>query len=181
MRNGMFADGFRTLWTNAFGQKISVLCPPAKEGISLLGLNDAAVTLGFYTICVETKVNELSYLPLPCILHWNQNHFVVLYKVKKGKKFYVADPGKGLVKYNLEEFKIHWISTRSNGEEKGIAMFLEPTPVFYSHKEDDEGEKNKNPRSFRFLFDYAKKYIRYFGQIVLGLIVGSLPSAIPSR
>ena len=124
---------------------------------------------------------ELSYLPLPCILHWNQNHFVVLYKVKKGKKFYVADPGKGLVKYNLEEFKIHWISTRSNGEEKGIAMFLEPTPVFYSHKEDDEGEKNKNPRSFRFLFDYVKKYIRYFGQIVLGLIVGSLPSAIPSR
>ena len=133
------------------------------------------------TVCVETKVNELSYLPLPCILHWNQNHFVVLYKVKKGKKFYVADPGKGLVKYNLEEFKIHWISTRSNGEEKGIAMFLEPTPVFYSHKEDDEGEKNKNPRSFRFLFDYVKKYIRYFGQIVLGLIVGSLPSAIPSR
>ena len=162
-------------------KKISVLCPPTKEGTSLLGLNDAAVTLGFYTVCVETKVNELSYLPLPCIFHWNQNHFVVLYKVKKGKKFYVADPGKGLVKYSLEEFKSHWISTRSNGEEKGIAMFLEPTPAFYSHKEDDEGEKNKNPRSFRFLFDYVKKYIRYFGQIVLGLIVGSLPSAIPSR
>jgi len=70
---------------------------------------------------------------------------------------------------------------RSNGEEKGIAMFLEPTPAFYSHKEDDEGEKNKNPRSFRFLFGYVKKYRRYFGQIVLGLIVGSLPSAIPSR
>ena len=100
---------------------------------------------------------------------------------QKGKKFYVADPGKGLVKYSLEEFKSHWISTRSNGEEKGIAMFLEPTPAFYFHKEDDEDEKNKNPRSFRFLFDYVKKYIRYFGQIVLGLIVGSLPSAIPSR
>ena len=63
---------------------------------------------------------------------------------------------------------------RSNGEEKGIAMFLEPTPSFYSHKEDGEGEKNKNPRSFRFLFGYVKKYKRYFGQIVLGLIVGSL-------
>ncbi len=76
----------------------------------------------------------------------------IIYKVKKGKKFYVADPGKGLVKYNLEEFKKHWISTRSDGEEKGIAMFLEPTPAFYFHKEDCEGEKNKNPRSFRFLF-----------------------------
>lgn len=64
-------------------KKISVLCPPTKEGTSLLGLNDAAVTLGFYTVCVETKVNELSYLPLPSILHWNQNHFVVLYKVKR--------------------------------------------------------------------------------------------------
>ena len=155
-------------------KKISVLCPPTKEGTSLLGLNDAAVTLGFYTVCVETKVNELSYLPLPSILHWNQNHFVVLYKVKKGKKFYVADPGKGLVKYSLEELKSHWISTRSNGEEKGIAMFLEPTPAFYSHKEDDEGEKNKNPRSFRFLFGYVKKYRRYFGQVVLGMVVGSL-------
>ena len=60
-------------------------------------------------------------------------------------------------------------------------MFLEPTPAFYSHKEDSESEKDKNPRSFRFLFGYVKKYKRYFGQIVIGLIVGSLPSAIPSR
>ena len=119
-------------------------------------------------------MNELCDQPLPCILHWNQNHFVVLYKVKKGKKFYVADPGKGLVKYNLEEFKNHWISTRSNGEEKGIAMFLEPTPAFYSHKKDGEGEKKKNLRSFRFLFGYVKKYRRYFGQVVLGMVVGSL-------
>lgn len=103
---------------------------------------------------------------------------MVLYKVKKGRKFYVADPAKGLVKYNIEEFKNHCISTRSNGEEKGIAMFLEPTPVFYSHKEDGESEKNKNPRSFCFLFGYVKKYKRYFGQIVLGLIMGSLPSAL---
>ena len=106
---------------------------------------------------------------------------MVLYKVKKGRKFYVADPGKGLVKYNFEEFKSHWISTRSNGEEKGIAMFLEPTPAFYSRKDSKEERKDNNPRSFRFLFGYVKKYKRYFGQIVLGLIVGSLPSAIPSR
>jgi ATP-binding cassette subfamily B protein len=140
----------------------------------MLGLNDAAITLGFHTVSARAEVKELSGLPLPCILHWNQNHFVVLYKVKKGKKFYVADPGKGLVKYNLEEFKSHWISTRSNGEEKGIAMFLEPTPAFYSHKEDEENENNKDSRSFRFLFGYVKKYKRYFGQVVLGMVVGSL-------
>ena len=159
---------------NYSSRQVSLLCPPTNEGASMLGLNDAAITLGFNTVSARAEVNELCDQPLPCILHWNQNHFVVLYKVKKGKKFYVADPGKGLVKYNLEEFKSHWISTRSNGEEKGIAMFLEPTPAFYSHKEDGEGEKNKNPRSFRFLFGYVKKYKRYFGQVVLGMVVGSL-------
>lgn len=114
-------------------ESISVLCPPTKEGASLLGLNDAAIALGFHTVSARAEVEELNDLPLPCILHWNQNHFVVLYKVRKGKKFYVADPGKGLIKYNLEEFKSHWISTKSDGEEKGIAMFLEPTPAFYTH------------------------------------------------
>ena len=75
--------------------------------------------------------------PLPCILHWNQNHFVVLYKQKRGKKFYIADPGKGLVTYSRKEFMEHWISTRSQGEEKGIAMFLQPTPLFYEQERED--------------------------------------------
>ena len=110
---------------------------------------------------------------MPCILHWNQNHFVVLYKVKKGKKFYVADPGKGLVTYGLDEFKKHWISTKSNGEDKGIAMFLETTPAFFTYKMQGE-EHIKEKRSFRFLLGYVRKYRKYFGQIILGLIVGSL-------
>ena len=153
---------------------MSRLCPPSREGVSLLGLSETATTLGFHTISARAGFRELSEVTLPCILHWNQNHFVVLYKVKKGRKFYVADPGKGLVTYGLEEFKQHWISTKSNGEGKGIAMFLEPTPVFYSHKEDSENETQKSQRSFRFLFGYVKKYRKYFGQIVLGLVVGSL-------
>lgn len=166
---------------NYTSKHLSKLCSVTTEGVSLFSIDETAKILGFHTLCARIETNILLKVSSPCILHWNQNHFVVLYKVKKGRKFYVADPGKGLVKYNLEEFKSHWISTRSNGEEKGIAMFLDPTPSFYSHKEDGEDEKNKNPRSFRFLFGYVKKYKRYFGQIVLGLIVGSLPSAIPSR
>ena len=149
-------------------------CRPTSEGVSMLTLNDAAIALGFRAVCARISPPKLVQNSYPCILHWNQNHFVVLYKVKKGKKFYVADPGKDLVKYSLEEFKSHWISTRSNGEEKGIAMFLEPTPAFYSHKEDEENENNKDLRSFRFLFGYVKKYRRYFGQVVLGMVVGSL-------
>ena len=152
---------------------LSKLCFATAEGVSLLGINEAANTLGLHTTCARVTTMVLGEVPLPCILHWNQNHFVVLYKVKKGKKFYVADPGKGLVTYGLEEFKQHWISTNSNGEDKGIAMFLETTPAFFTYKM--QGEENiKEKRSFRFLFGYVKKYRKYFGQIILGLIVGSL-------
>lgn len=152
---------------------LSKLCFATAEGVSLLGINEAANTLGLHTTCARSTTMVLGEVPLPCILHWNQNHFVVLYKVKKGKNFYVADPGKGLVVYTLEEFKQHWISTNSNGEDKGIAMFLETTPAFFTYKM--QGEENiKEKRSFRFLFGYVKKYRKYFGQIILGLIVGSL-------
>lgn len=104
---------------------LSKLCFATTEGVSLLGINEAANTLGLHTTCARATTSILSESPLPCILHWNQNHFVVLYKVRKGKIFYVADPGKGLGTYNLDEFKKHWISTRTNDEDKGIAMFLE--------------------------------------------------------
>ena len=152
---------------------LSKLCFATTEGVSMLGINEAANTLGLHTISTRVTTTMLGKAPLPSILHWDQNHFVVLYKVKKGKKFYVADPRKGLVTYGLDEFKQHWISTKSNGEDKGIAMFLETTPAFFTYKMEDE-EHIKEKRSFRFLFGYVKKYRKYFGQIILGLIVGSL-------
>ena len=154
---------------------LSQICHVTSEGVSMLGISEAANEIGFHSVCVRTTVDNLSLAPLPCILHWNQNHFVVLYKVRKGKRFYIADPGKGLIKYSLDDFKNHWVSTRSGGEDKGIAMLLEPTPLFYTLKADEieEGE-NDNPRSFRFRFGDVRKYKRYFGQVVLGLTVGSL-------
>ena len=152
-------------------------CFATAEGVSLLGISQAAETLGFHAIGGRVGLKALAEAPLPCILHWNQNHFVVLYKVKKGRKFYVADPGKGLVTYTIDEFKDHWISTHSGGEDKGVAMFLEPTPAFFSFKStsaDLEEGDNKEKRSFRFLFGYILKYRKYFFQILLGLLVGSL-------
>ena len=104
-------------------------CALGKEGVSLLGISKAAEEIGFKTVggrlSFETLANEA---PLPCIVHWNQNHFVVVYKIKKHRKgrftVYVADPGKGLVTYTKEEFCEHWVSTKTNGEEKGIALLL---------------------------------------------------------
>ena len=150
---------------------LSEQCFATTEGVSLLAIDKVASQLGLETISGRVSVNTICNLENPCILHWNQNHFVVLYKVKKGKTFYIADPGKGLVKYNLEEFKKHWVSTQSDGEEKGIAMFLEPTPAFYENQMDEQPIEE---RSFKFLFGYIKQYRKYFGQIVLGLLVGSL-------
>ncbi len=151
---------------------LSDICFATSEGVSMLGISEAANEIGLHSACTRATVEELSKVSLPCILHWNQNHFVVLYKVKRGNKFYIADPGKGLITYNIDEFKSHWISTKSNGEEKGVAMFLQTTPLFYSCNKDVS--ENKQKRSFKFLFGYVKQYRRYFGQIVLGLIVGSL-------
>ena len=151
-------------------ETLSRYCFASTEGVSLLGISEAANKLGLHSVCGRVSMEQMQQAPLPCILHWNQNHFVVLYKQKQGNKFYIADPGKGLITYSQKEFVEHWVSTRSQGEEKGIAMFIQPTPVFY----EQEGEQQKEKRSFKFLFGYLSQYRRYFGQILLGALVGCL-------
>ena len=150
---------------------LSNICYATTEGVSLLGIKDAAAKIGFYTISGRLTIDELSSATLPCILHWNQNHFVVLYKVKKGSKFYIADPGKGLISYTIGEFKQHWIEVGQGEGEKGIAMFLEPTQDFYEYI---GGQESRTEKPFKFLFGYVKQYRKYFFQIILGLFVGSL-------
>ena len=149
-------------------ESLSRYCFATTEGVSMLGISEAANKLGLHTICGRITMEQLPQAPLPCILHWSQNHFVILYKIKNNKKFYIADPGKGLLTYAEKEFKDHWISTQSKGEEKGIAMFIQPTPAFY----ELSGETTNRKRSFKFLFGYIKQYRRYFGQIILGALVG---------
>ena len=149
-------------------KSLSRYCFATTEGVSMLGILEAANMLGLHTICGRVTMEQLPQAPLPCILHWSQNHFVILYKIKNNKKFYIADPGKGLVTYTEKEFKNHWISTQSKGEEKGIAMFIQPTPAFH----ELSGETTNRKRSFNFLFGYIKQYRRYFGQIILGALVG---------
>lgn len=148
---------------------LSRYCFATNEGVSLLGISEAATRLGLHTTCGRVTIDRLHEAPLPCILHWNQNHFVVLYRVTKNT-FYIADPGKGLMTYTEQKIKEHWLSTQSRGEEKGIAMFIQPTPAFY----EQQAETAKSKRSFRFLLGYMKQYRRYFGQILLGALVGCL-------
>lgn len=157
-------------------EKIRRSCALNKEGVSLLGISKAAESIGFKTIGGRLTFNTLAKeVPYPCIVHWNQNHFVVVYKVKKHSKgkyiVYVADPAKGLVTYTKEEFCEHWISTKTNDEEKGIALLLEPTELFCTQKET---ERLPSQRRLKFLWSYLKMYKRFFTQIILGLLIGSL-------
>ncbi len=148
----------------------------SKEGVSLLAISEAAEQIGFKTVGGRLTFDKLEKEALlPCIVHWNQEHFVVVYKIKsknlfrRQAKVSVADPARGLVTYNEEIFKEHWISTKAGGEDKGIVLLLEPTQVFYKQ----EGDKT-NRKSLKFLFGYFIRYKRFFGQLIIGLLLGSL-------
>ena len=147
-----------------------------REGVSLLTISDAAEKIGFRTQGARLTIDKLSEIPLPAILHWNQYHFVVLYKVKKsrsGFEFFVSDPAHGLVSYNKEEFLKCWASTEQKGVPAGIALLLEPTSEFYK----DEGEK-VNKTGFRYLFSYLKPYKKLINQLLLGFFTGSILSLL---
>jgi ATP-binding cassette subfamily B protein len=148
-------------------------CFISREGVSLLGISKAAEEIGFRSLGGKFTFEQLAgKTPLPCIIHWQQNHFVIVYRIKKRRSkttVYVADPGKGLLTYTKQEFCEGWISTRSRGEDKGIALLLEPTTLFYQQ----EGEAVTKNR-FRFLVNYFRPYRKLFGQLLLGLLLGSI-------
>ncbi|OYP62713.1 peptidase domain-containing ABC transporter [Prevotella sp. P2-180] len=160
-----------------YGRKVSVdflanLCFATNQGISLLGISEAAEKIGLRSVGCRIPLATLLKAELPCILHWNQNHFVVLYKIKKRDKsviFYIADPAKGLLTLSERDMEEQWVSGHSDGYDTGIALLLEKTPKFY-----DICTSHKESHSFRFLFGYISKYRRYFVQITLGLIISSL-------
>lgn len=146
-----------------------------KNGVSLLGLSEAAEKVGFKTLVAKLTYKQLiEQAPLPCILHWNQEHFVVLYDIEKKNlfrsedKLVIGDPGHNLVRVHKDVFEKCWISSE---DKKGVALLLEPTPDFY--REDNPEEKKAG---FGFLFNYLKPYRRYFFQIFLGMLLGSLIS-----
>ena len=151
---------------------IAEICHATNEGLSMLAISQAASALGLRATGVRITAHRLAHSPMPCILHWNQNHFVVLYAIRGGNTFCIADPAKGLIKYSRAEFEQCWISTHNNDEPCGIALMIEPTPQFYalSNPADNAGDS----RSLKFLMKYIAAYRRPFAAILLALIVGSL-------
>lgn len=146
-----------------------------REGVSMLGISDAAEYIGFRTSGVMISFEQLiKEAPLPCIVHWKQNHFVVVYNIEKDKKvghrIYVADPALGLVTYNEADFKKCWHSTKKDEEEKGTALLLEPGPEFF----DREDEKGTHNRSLSYFLRYLSPYKSQLVQLVLGMLLVSI-------
>lgn len=148
----------------------------SREGVSMLGISDAAEYLGMHTLGVKITFEQLANeAVLPCILHWNQNHFVVCYGIKKKRfsddyKIYIADPASQKLCYNKEEFCKCWLSTKVAGKDCGTALLLEPG-VNFGLVEDEFKAREKSFASFiRYLLPYKK----LFFQLLLGMVLGSL-------
>jgi ATP-binding cassette subfamily B protein len=144
-----------------------------REGVSLMSISDAAEQIGLHTLGVKVSYDRLSDdLPMPCVAHWRQVHFVVVYKITKSH-VWVADPAAGKFKITKEEFLDAWASDVVDGEKRGIALLLEKTPEFDTR----EGEKLEK-KGFSFLLKYLRNYKPMLVQLFLGLGFGSLISLI---
>lgn len=156
-------------------QSLRERCHITREGVSMLGISDAAESIGFRTTGVRITWDQLrDEMPMPCIVHWNQRHFVVVYGVAKRKSrtyVRVADPASGLLEYRDEDFLKSWLQSEDKTE--GIALVLEPTPQFY--RETDE----ESPRyGFRYVLQYLRPYRAYIVQILLAMLTASIISLL---
>lgn len=157
-------------------QTLREYCYANRNGVTLLGISDAAERIGFRAMGIKTDIGKLvDKVVLPCIIHWKQDHFVVVYKIKvhqrNGKltgNVYVADPAFGHIKYSLEEFCKGWISTKENGREKGMVLMLAPSVHFYEEGLNDESKKH----DISFFFNYLRPHKKLFVQIIWGMLLG---------
>ena len=155
-------------------QTLRERCFITREGVSMLGISDAAEFIGIRTIGVRISFEQLTReAALPCILHWNQNHFVVCYKIRRRRNgktlLYIADPASRKATYSEEEFRRCWLSKKENGIDTGTVLLLEPGPEFNGM----EDERRSPRRDLLFFARYLLPYKSQFAQLLLGMLLGS--------
>lgn len=150
-------------------QQLHNLSETSRERSSLLGLSEAVKAVGLRSLCVKLSYNKLEEAVLPCIVHWNKNHFVVAYKITKDL-IYVSDPAHGLIAYTKKEFIKQWIGNNANeNTEDGVVLLIKTTPKFFK-----EGFEEDKVFGFSFIFKYVFKHKSPVIQLILGLLAGSL-------
>jgi len=167
----MVADYYGKQYPLSYLRSLSHL---SREGVSVAGIRDALKSIGMESISFEMTKDQLrAECPLPAILHWEQNHFVVLYDIKwsnwKKKWCYsIANPAYGKHVFPEEIFERYWL----NGD-KGVVISIEPTDEFY--KKISVKEKHS-------FVTFARKYVWPFhhemGQLAIGLLSGILLSLV---
>lgn len=156
-----------------------------RQGVSMLGVSDAAESIGMHTQGVRITFDQLvKDVQLPCILHWNQNHFVVCYAIKKKSSLWgnreteyrikIADPAGEKYTMDKESFLKCWISTKQNQKDTGTALLLQPTPDFYLQEDDQE----KQEKNLAYFWNYLRPYRSQLIQLAVGMLVGSVLSLI---
>lgn len=165
-------------------QTLRTKCHITREGVSMLGISDAAELIGFRTEGVKLTWEQLrDNIPFPLIVHWKQRHFVVVYNIKKNRQsgqkddywVYVADPAGGLLKYNKEDFLKCWYSTREDNLTVGTALIIEPSPRFYEEKDDST---KKSILRIGYMMNYLRPYTKFIVQFFLAMLTGSMISLI---
>lgn len=161
-----------------YGKAISLeylreACATSREGVNVSSLIDAAESLGFKSDAIQCDFNTLETLvPLPCIVHWEQRHFVVVYKIDKHRVF-IADPAIGLLKLSKEKFKDSWLSrSLDKNNQEGYLVVLEPDRTFYEI--DDTFHQDDQEENFAFLIPYLKRHKKLIIQLFIGLIIGTI-------
>lgn len=157
-------------------QYLRELCYANRNGVTMLGISDAAEKIGFKTLGVRTSFEKLvEKVILPCVIHWRQDHFVVVYKIKVKKtksgykgKIYIADPAFGTIQYSVEEFLDGWLSTKIDDIDKGMLLMLTPTQSFYNKSSYSDEKKH----SIHWFLQYLKPYKKLLIQLLLGTSLG---------
>lgn len=162
----MIARHFGRFYSLEYLRELTYL---GKQGVTMLGISDAAEHIGLQSLAVKTTFDRLARdIPMPCVAHWNQEHFVVIHRVSK-THVWIADPAAGKFKLSKEEFLENWVSDLESGEQLGVLLLLETTPEFFER----DGEKT-NKAGWGYVYAYFKKYRRLIFQIVAGLLLGSV-------
>lgn len=149
------------------------LCNIGKEGVSVLGINNAAEQIGFNSVALKASFEVLEkQIQHPCIAHWKQNHFIVVYSVTK-KHVYVADPESGKQKIDKKEFLRYWVSGKENGEEFGVLIVPEPTSRFYE-MENEALPIDQTKVGIRYLLTHFKLHRKPLLNLAAGLLVSTI-------
>lgn len=154
-------------------QSLRDRCGITKEGVSLLDLSTGAESIGLHTLALRCTIEELhDKIPLPAIIHWQGNHFVVVYNIDR-KHIWVSDPMKGRIKYTLDEFRDGWYV---KGEKQGVLLAVEPTADFSTSKLEREQQRNSMISLLHYFTPYKGNFMLiFFIMLVVTLLQAILP------